>query len=130
MQQSERREISTPLENVDGVSRIWLAQSGAIEMEHLDKLSLYSGDQSAPPAPWIFVRGMSASAPGYLPIIIAPHATKNGRRIIGTNDSSVELMKPSQIRDILPTWKKGYAGLGIALPAVLREYDAPASQER
>lgn len=93
------------------------------DLESFEKTMTFAGDSDRPPTPWIYVRGLSESAPGDLPLIIAPYALTNGRRIIGTNDSAVEMMKPEDIRKALPGWKAGYASLGLPLPAVLAEYE-------
>jgi hypothetical protein len=107
-----------------------LLSAGSLEgLDTLETFNAFVGDTGEPPTPWIYVRGLSDSAPGELPIIIAPIPYKNGKRIIGTNDTSVESMKPSGIREALPKWKAGYAALGIPLPKVLEEYDVSPSQE-
>jgi hypothetical protein len=94
--------------------------------EDFEKLVTYVGDGSSPPAPWIYVRGLTDSAPGEIPLIIAPHTYEKGMRIIATNDTSVELMKPAAIRKLLPQWKERFAALGIPLPAVLAAYEQEA----
>lgn len=107
-----------------------LLTAGALEgLAEFERLNTFTGDTNEPPAPWIYVRGLRDAAPEGLPIIIAPFSYKNGRRIVGTNDTAVELMKPSDIREALPKWREGYAELGIPLPPVLEEYDVPASAE-
>jgi hypothetical protein len=104
-----------------------LLASGYVEgFESLEKLSTYVGEGNTLPASWIYVRGLNDSAPAGLPLIIAPHTYKGGKRIIGTNDASVELWNAEHIREALPGWKEGLAALGIPLPEVLKEYDMPA----
>lgn len=100
-----------------------LITSGSVGGLDFLEQTLFSWPPGEPPSSWIYVRGLSESAPAYLPIFISPGTFQDGKRIIATNDTSVELMKPSTIRELMPQWKTDYAALGVPLPQVLQEYD-------
>jgi hypothetical protein len=87
-------------------------------------LSQFSSNTDAPPAPFIYVRGLSESAPGNMPLIIISRPIES-RLILGLNDGSVSLMKTSEMNKALLKWKEQFATLGLPLPPIFAQYGEP-----
>ncbi len=66
-----------------------LVKEGVIERDVLDKFMRYDLAPDGKPREWIVNLDLADSDPGYLPLVIAPEPTKDGKYIIGMNDGSV-----------------------------------------
>jgi hypothetical protein len=104
-----------------------LIEPDGLDLQMLEGLA-FSWPPYEPPTAWIYVRGLSESAPRDLPLFISPRTFPARRLLIVTYGDSGEIMSEKKILKRLSKWRQGYAALGIPLPPPLAAYDvAPAS---
>lgn len=55
--------------------------------------------------PWMVLEGLNDSAPGGLPLVVSPIPLHGSRYIMGSNDSSVELVSPEKYQAAMAAWE-------------------------
>ncbi len=88
-----------------------IVKAGAMNKDDWDKLIHFDAAADHTPQPWIIALDLGDWDPGDLPLVISPTATKDGKYVIGMNDSSVALTDQAG-REALPREWRELADIG------------------